>query len=102
MAHNQADGPVHASIEKMDREGMRLIASLSHDAFSEYLRQTRNTICGRHPISVFLAAVEALRAGLEGPDARQPALEFTRYAQSSRALSQADSSVSYASAVFRV
>ena len=40
---------------------MNLIESLDHDAFSQYLKKYGNTICGRHPIGVFLGAVTAMR-----------------------------------------
>ncbi|KAI8806570.1 MEMO1 family [Cladochytrium replicatum] len=90
--------PIHASIEAVDREGMKLIEDLDVQGFAQYLRRTRNTICGRHPIGVLLNAlkdayggeVENLRQGLQ--------CRFLRYAQSSRVVSERDSSVSYASA----
>ena len=45
---------------------MGLIESLNHVSFSQYLRKYGNTICGRHPIGVFLGAVEALKAESNG------------------------------------
>lgn len=91
--HVAADGPPHASVEALDREGMRLIEAGEPAAFSAYLAQQGNTICGRHPIGVLLHALKA--GGAEGVGGR-----FVRYAQSSRAMTLADSSVSYASAAF--
>ena len=41
---------------------MQIIESMDHGAFSAYLKRTGNTICGRHPIGVFLGAVNALKA----------------------------------------
>ena len=35
-------------------QGMERIESLDPKAFSAYLQETRNTICGRHPIAVLL------------------------------------------------
>ncbi|GEM12398.1 memo-related protein [Rhodotorula toruloides] len=95
---------VWQGIEKLDKLGMEAIsfdgrqkkAGQAHDEFAEYLRQTRNTICGRHPIGVLLAAVAALdEEDGEGPAWR---CEWVRYEQSSRVKRLADSSVSYASA----
>ena len=82
--------PIHESIRALDHQGMDLITAGSHDAFCEYLSQTGNTICGRHPIGVVLAALKI-----------DPTLhfEFLRYAQSSAVMRPSDSSVSYASAV---
>lgn len=64
--------------------------------FAAYLRETNNTICGRHPIGVLMGALTALEA--QGMPSE---LRFTRYAQSSRCSSPRDSSVSYASAFAR-
>ncbi|ORY87856.1 MEMO1 family [Protomyces lactucae-debilis] len=80
------------SIELMDREGIRCIESQSHEAFADYLDETGNTICGRHPISVMLAAME--RAGLPG------AWQLLDYRQSNQVISGTDGSVSYVSEVF--
>ena len=35
-------------------QGMELIEKLDSEAFYNYLKQYKNTICGRHPISVLL------------------------------------------------
>ena len=35
-------------------QGMARIESLDPHAFSAYLNETQNTICGRHPIAVLL------------------------------------------------
>ncbi|KAI9482589.1 MEMO1 protein [Zychaea mexicana] len=83
--------PIHESISNMDHEGMRHIESLDHTAFSQYLRTTKNTICGRHPIGVLLCALAALQN-------KQPRIQFTKYAQSNPCQRVRDSSVSYASA----
>lgn len=52
--YDEAVGPIYKSIEKLDREGMELIEKLDPEPFSTYLRKYSNTICGRHPIGVFL------------------------------------------------
>ena len=76
---------------------MDLIESLNHGAFSKYLRKYGNTICGRHPIGVFLGAVEALKAESNG---LRMECKFLNYDQSSKCKHMRDSSVSYASAAF--
>lgn len=89
---------VFECIEQMDKTGMTHIALQEPGAFAEYLKQTSNTICGRHPISVWLQAVKHNKdANIETLD-----IKFVRYAQSSQVKSKSDSSVSYASAVARV
>lgn len=88
---------------------MRAVESGSHDAFLANLRETGNTVCGRHPIGVVMAALEVLSSG-EGAAGKDRGEElgegrvakgrfkFVRYEQSSECVSVRDSSVSYASA----
>jgi MEMO1 family protein len=66
----------------------------AHYDFAEYLKRTKNTICGRHPIGVLLGAL----GELEKDGDRAPHLKWVRYEQSSACESLSDSSVSYASA----
>lgn len=91
------DPPIHESIEKLDRMSMDAIEAGTHDGFLDNLDQTENTVCGRHPIGVVLAAIDILReAGTIASD--QGYFKFTRYSRSSDPVDVSDSSVSYASA----
>jgi MEMO1 family protein len=78
-------------------QGMEIIESLNASDFRSYLQQYGNTICGRNPISVLLATIEAVKKGSEK---RKMALKFVQYAQSNPCKTAKDSSVSYASASF--
>ena len=79
----------------------------SHDEFLEVLSQTGNTVCGRHPIGVVMAAMEVLR-GRKGitkeevdeddDDHDDGRFRFVRYERNSDCVKVSDSSVSYASA----
>ena len=80
---------------------MDLIESLDHDAFSAYLRKYGNTICGRHPIGVFLGMVSALRKE-NASAASKFNCKFLHYDQSSKCRDMRDSSVSYAAAAFNM
>ncbi|XP_064402719.1 protein MEMO1-like [Halichondria panicea] len=93
--YNKADGPIHASIEAMDHVGMDKISALDSVGFTSYLEETRNTICGRHPIAVLLHAVDDITCH---HDELQFSLKWVKYDQSSACKSLSDSSVSYASA----
>jgi len=77
-------------------------AAHAHTAFASYLRRTKNTICGRHPIGVLLGALGTVeRDGLwsKGRDEKDGVrIQFVRYEHSSECESVEDSSVSYASA----
>jgi AmmeMemoRadiSam system protein B len=83
--------PIHSYIEQLDRQGMDLIERQEPGAFAAYLKQTRNTICGRHAIAVWMRATSSDDDHLQ--------VKFVHYEQSSQAKSLSDSSVSYAAAV---
>jgi len=91
------DHPIYRSISDLDHEGMEILAKISatstvHQDFGKYLARTGNTICGRHPIGVLVAAIESL------VDRTKSELKWVRYEQSSPCEGIKDSSVSYASA----
>lgn len=87
------DYPIHESIKSVDFESMAAVESGKYDEFLEQLQSTGNTVCGRHPIGVFMAAVEACRE-LQGSGK----FKFVRYERSSLVKQVWDSSVSYCSA----
>lgn len=91
--HYESDkGEIYQSIEALDKQGMQIIESLDPVNFYQYLKTYRNTICGRHPISVMLnAAAEAQKTA--GADYE---FQFHDYKQSNRCMNETDSSVSYA------
>lgn len=87
---------IYEYIEYIDRKGMDLIEMQRPGAFADYLRDYSNTICGRHPISVWLHALRQSSSFLTHE------VRFVKYAQSENARSTRDHSVSYAGAVCRV
>lgn len=92
--YNSECGEIHESISKLDKTAMDIIETLEPAAFTEYLRELGNTICGRHPIGVFLQAAQHLSKY----GSYKMSLRFLKYAQSSQCRSMKDSSVSYAAA----
>ncbi|KAH7256568.1 MEMO1 family [Fusarium tricinctum] len=88
--------PIHETIRVIDEAAMDAVKSGSHDAFLATLRQTRNTVCGRHPIGVMMAALELL--------AKEPEYEgkgrfsVIQYNRSNLVERPSDMSVSYVSA----
>ncbi|KRY75374.1 Protein MEMO1, partial [Trichinella pseudospiralis] len=90
--YDKTVGEIHSSIERLDREGMKIIESLDSAAFNDYLKRTGNTICGRHPISVLLQATEHLHE----INNHRADFRFLHYSQSNHCRSMHDSSVSYA------
>ncbi|XP_047340560.1 protein MEMO1 [Impatiens glandulifera] len=90
MHHDKKHGPIYKSIESLDKMGMDIIETGDPDSFKRYLSEFNNTICGRHPISVFLHMVKSSTVKIK--------IKFLRYEQSSQCKTTRDSSVSYASA----
>ncbi|GMH11907.1 hypothetical protein Nepgr_013748 [Nepenthes gracilis] len=88
--YDSKHGAIHKSIESLDRMGMEIIETGDPDAFKQYLTEYDNTICGRHPISVFLHMLKNCSTKIK--------IKFLRYEQSSQCKNMGDSSVSYASA----
>ena len=87
---------IAGSIARVDKMAMAAIESGDHDAFLENLQETGNTVCGRHPIGVIMAALEFLREqGTIGKDVGF--FKFLRYERSSDCEKIRDSSVSYVS-----
>ena len=73
---------------------MEIIENQDPTAFTAYLQSTGNTICGRHPIGLFLQALTKSSV--------KHSIKFTQYDQSHQCMSMKDSSVSYASAAVTV
>ena len=61
---------------------MDIIERLDPQGFTAYLKQYGNTICGRHPIGVFLNMVAEIRPSLTNGHTMD--LKFLKYAQSSQ------------------
>jgi AmmeMemoRadiSam system protein B len=89
--YNQSDGEIHQSIEKLDKLGITYIEKQDPSGFQDYLEETENTICGRHPIAVFLYALKY--SGLN----TLSETKLLRYNQSSQVKTSKQTSVSYAS-----
>ncbi len=78
-------------IESLDKMGIDLIEKQDVEAFSNYLEETNNTICGSYPILCFLYTLRY--SGLISNT------QLVKYSQSSQVKSSRDSSVSYASII---
>ncbi|KAL6887683.1 UPF0103 domain-containing protein [Trichoderma longibrachiatum] len=88
--------PIYETIRLVDEAAMDAVKSGSHDAFVDNLRKTGNTVCGRHPIGVAMAALELYAQELNDEDRSR--FKIVKYARSSEVIWPDDSSVSYVSA----
>lgn len=87
---------IHESISAFDIATMTAITAGSAKTFLDVIDRTGNTVCGRHPIGVIMAALEIVMA--DRPAGKQGRFHFLRYERSSDAVDVMDSSVSYVSA----
>lgn len=90
--------PIYESIERLDKLAMDTIEGGKHQDFIDNLRQTGNTVCGRHPIGVIMAALEALGNEAKTSGQENGRFKFIKYKQNTKVEKIGDSSVSYASA----
>ncbi|KAJ5174949.1 UPF0103/Mediator of ErbB2-driven cell motility (Memo-related) [Penicillium canariense] len=86
---------IHESISAFDIATMTAITSGSARTFLDTIDRTGNTVCGRHPIGVIMAA---LKVAMAGQPSKKGLFHFLRYERSSDAVDVMDSSVSYVSA----
>ena len=95
-SEKKIDNPkIYESIDAIDRFTMDAIKTGEHRTFLRSLRKTGNTVCGRHPIAIIMAAIEHLQQEARIVDNR---FQFVQYNRSSNCLKVSDSSVSYVSA----
>jgi AmmeMemoRadiSam system protein B len=86
--YDKEDGKIYESIEKLDKEGIGYIEEQDYEKFSNYMEETDNTICGRHPIAVFLNALKF--SGINTSS------RLLHYKQSNQVTKPFQTSVSYA------
>ncbi|KAK4038834.1 protein MEMO1 [Parachaetomium inaequale] len=87
---------IHEVIRVLDQLAMDAVESGAHSEFYKVIRQTRNTVCGRHPIGVMMAALEAVSK--DGLEEEKSKFSFVQYQRSNLVKKERDFSVSYASA----
>ncbi len=89
--------PIHEFIALLDQAAFDAIETGHHDTFVRYLKKTENTVCGRHPIGVTMAALEMLAQEKGGGESKgQGKFAHVRYERSNLVERANDTSVSYA------
>jgi len=88
--------PIHETIKMLDQLAMDAIETGKHDSFFDNLKQTKNTVCGRHPIGVVMAALEEV--GRQRGEEGKYKFKFVQYQRSGLVEDVHDSSVSYGAA----
>ena len=84
------------SIQDLDKQALDIIKEINSQKLEKYFKKTKNTICGRNPISIILSIVEKYKN-----EHKNENVEFINagYAQSNKVKSIYETSVSYAAAV---
>ena len=84
------------SIQDLDKQALDIIGEINSEKLEKYFKKTKNTICGRNPISISLSIIEIYKKNHSGKN-----VEFIKagYAQSNKVKSIYETSVSYAAAV---
>lgn len=96
---NPTDPPIFESIGHLDKLAMDAIEGGKHQDFLDILRETENTVCGRHPIGVIMAALEVLEQDSNISGKEKGRFKFIQYKRNDNVKEISGSSVSYASAV---
>jgi MEMO1 family protein len=96
---NPTKPPIYDSIGRLDKLAMEAIEGGRHRDFLNNLRETGNTVCGRHPIGVAMAAIEVLEQEGKISGEENGRFKFIQYKRSEEVQDIYGSSVSYASAV---
>lgn len=81
-------------IEDMDKTGCSIIEKMDPKGWISYIKKTKNTICGKNSVWLLLQLLETKNNEKE---TQKITTKLCGYSQSSKAKSNTDSSVSYAS-----
>ena len=73
---------------------MDIIKTGLHKSFLDVLDEIKNTVYGRHPIDIVMAAIEALEKE-DKVKKKKKKFKFVKYERSSNCNSVRDSSISY-------
>ena len=94
--YNKKFKTIWESTQDLDMQALDIIGQMDSKKFDDYIQTTNNTICGSNPITVVLSIIEQYQKNHQD---KKISFETAGYAQSSKAKSMKDSSVSYAAGV---
>ena len=96
MTYDKKFENIWESIQDLDKQALDIIEEINSEKLDKYFKRTRNTICGRNPISISLSLVEKYKNYHKNEK-----VEYIKagYTQSNKVKSMYETSVSYAAAV---
>ena len=94
--YNKNYDQIWESTKDLDQQALDIISEMNSAKLAQYFQKTRNTICGRNPITVVLSIIEEYK---KNHGDKKISFDTVGYSQSNKAKSMYDSSVSYAAGV---
>ena len=94
--YNKKFANIWESTQDLDRQAWDIIGEMNSEKFDDYMKKTKNTICGRNPITIILSIIEEYQKKHQN---KKITFDTAGYAQSGKVKSMNDSSVSYAAGV---
>ena len=94
--YNKKFKNIWESTEDLDKQALDIIAEMDSKKFDAYIKKTKNTICGRNPITIVLSIIEEYQKNHQN---KKISFDTAGYSQSEKCKTMNDSSVSYAAGV---
>ena len=94
--YNKKFKNIWESTEDLDRQALDIIGEMNSQKFDDYMKKTKNTICGRNPITIILSIIEEYQKKHQN---KKITFDTAGYSQSEKVTSMNGSSVSYAAGV---
>ena len=94
--YNKKFKNIWESTEDLDKQALDIIAEMDSKKFDAYIKKTKNTICGRNPITIVLSIIEEYKKNHQN---KKISFDTAGYSQSEKSKTMNDSSVSYAAGV---
>ncbi len=94
--YNKSFKNIWESTEDLDKQALEIIREKNSKKFDDYIKTTKNTICGKNPITIILSIIEEYQKKHQD---KKITFETAGYSQSEKVKSMNGSSVSYAAGV---
>ena len=94
--HDKKFKNIWEAIQDLDKQALDIISEINSEKLDEYFKRTKNTICGRNPISIVVSLIEYYKSNNKE---KKVTFDSVGYAQSNKVKSNYETSVSYAAVV---
>ena len=94
--YNKNYDNIWESTKDLDKQALDIISEMNSAKLDQYFKKTRNTICGRNPITIVLSIIEKYKKNHVD---KKLSFDTVGYSQSNKVKSMYETSVSYAAGV---